>query len=80
MSRQNSVLIECCEGGHEGHGGGDERQWVAFLDALSKGQEAKAGRKAAYWSSILVMSAQISADTGKTVYIDDIVKKYPFPG
>jgi predicted dehydrogenase len=78
-SKTKSVLIECCDDGHDGHGGGDERQWVAFLEALSNGKEAKAGRNAAYWSSILVMTAQLSAFTGETIEIDEIVEQYPFP-
>jgi predicted dehydrogenase len=79
-SKTKSILIECTEGGREGHGGGDERQWIGFLEALSENREAKSGRLAAYWSMITVLSAQLSADTGETVYIDEIIAQYPFPG
>ncbi|MHA1819916.1 MAG: Gfo/Idh/MocA family protein [Promethearchaeota archaeon] len=70
---------ECNESSLGGHGGGDEVQMIEFLNAISEGREAKAGLKSAYWSSILVMAAQISANTGRVVMIDDIIKKYPFP-
>jgi len=72
-----SFLLECAPNATGGHGGGDEVQIIQFLNAIENGTEAKAGIEAAYWSSILVMSAQISAETGKTINIDDIVKKYP---
>lgn len=78
-SREKSFLYECVRGGSGGHGGGDAVQMIEFLNALSEGREAKAGIEPAYWSSILVMAAQMSADTGKTILIDDIVKKYPMP-
>ncbi|MHA1340186.1 MAG: Gfo/Idh/MocA family protein [Promethearchaeota archaeon] len=74
-----SVIYECAKGNLGGHGGGDEVQMIEFLNALYEGREAKAGIESAYWSSILVMGAQISADTGKVVWIDDLIKKYPFP-
>jgi predicted dehydrogenase len=78
-SLENSKLYECASGGLGGHGGGDEVQMIHFLNAIIDGREAKAGLEAAYWSSILVMSAQISAEIGEVVYIDEIVKNYPFP-
>ncbi len=62
-----------------GHGGGDAVQMIEFINGIFENREAKAGIESAYWSSIMVMSAQLSADTGKVIYIDDIVKKYPFP-
>ena len=62
-----------------GHGGGDQHQIIEFIEAISEGRESKAGLQAAYWSSIAVMSAQISADTGKTVDVREIIKQYPFP-
>ncbi|MHA1731019.1 MAG: Gfo/Idh/MocA family protein [Promethearchaeota archaeon] len=75
-----TVLYECAPGGLGGHGGGDEIQILEFLQGILEGREAKAGRESAYWSSILVMGAQLSADTGRVIQIKDLVEKYPFPG
>mgnify|MGYP006289235495 CR=1 FL=1 len=62
-----------------GHGGGDDVQILEFLKGVDEGHEAKAGVESAYWSSILIMSAQMSADQGKIIDIDEITRKYPFP-
>ena len=79
FEREGSVFYECgkFEGG--GHGGGDEVQMIKFLDAIISGKESKAGIESAYWSSIMVMAAQISADIGEVVDIADVVAEYPFP-
>lgn len=74
-----TILYECAPGGLGGHGGGDEVQILEFLQGLHEGREAKAGLESAYWSSILVMGAQLSADIGKVVQVADLVGKYPFP-
>jgi predicted dehydrogenase len=73
-----SFLYQCAPPS-DGHGGGDEIQMIEFLNALSENREAKAGLKSAYWSSVLVMAAQLSADSGEVVYIEDVVAQYPFP-
>ncbi|MBD3188515.1 hypothetical protein GF325_16915 [Candidatus Bathyarchaeota archaeon] len=66
--------------GTGGHGGGDALQILEFLDGILEGHEAKAGIESAYWSSILIMGAQKSADEGEIVEIADLTRKYPFPG
>lgn len=75
----NTQFFECASGGLGGHGGGDEVQTIKFMEGIIEGHEAKAGLLSAYWSSILVMAAQIAADTNTVVNIADIVAKYPFP-
>lgn len=78
-SGNKSFNFECAPSGSDGHGGGDDVQILEFIDAINENREARAGMVAAYWSSILVMSAQISAETGEVIDIDDIVDMYPFP-
>ncbi len=78
-SGDKSFYYECSAAAGDGHGGGDDVQMIEFLNALGEKREAKAGIEAAYWSSILVMSAQLSAETGDVIYIDDIVDEYPMP-
>ncbi|MHA1792521.1 MAG: Gfo/Idh/MocA family protein [Promethearchaeota archaeon] len=63
----------------DGHAGGDEVQVIEFINALTENREAKAGIESAYWSSIMIMGAQLSADTGKIIDIDELTRKYPFP-
>jgi len=62
-----------------GHGGGDSVQMIEFINGIFENREAKAGIESAYWSSIMVMGAQISADTEKVVKVPDLTKKYPLP-
>jgi predicted dehydrogenase len=76
---QEPEMINCNEIDVGGHGGGDEFQMLEFVQGIIEGHEAKAGIESAYWSSIMIMGAQISADTGKIVMVDDLVKKYPMP-
>jgi predicted dehydrogenase len=75
----NTVFYQCASGGLGGHGGGDEIQTIKFMEGIIEGHEAKAGLESAYWSSILVMAAQIAADTNTVVNIKDITDKFPFP-
>lgn len=79
FSGSKSYYLETAETSLGGHGGGDAVQIWAFLDGLSQGKEAKAGIESAYWSSIIVMGAQISADEHRTVSVSELTKKYPFP-
>jgi predicted dehydrogenase len=76
---RSTRYLQFAKGDLDGHGGGDDVQMVSFLDGIIEGREALAGRDAAYWSSIMIMGAQIAADTGQVVKIDDLVQKYPFP-
>ncbi len=76
---KESFLLECSPEATGGHGGGDEIQMIRFLDAIEEGRESKAGIESAYWSSIMVMGAQIAADTGEIVDYDELIKKYPMP-
>lgn len=79
-SKHESFLYETAPAGAlGGHGGGDEVQVLEFMDAINEGREAKAGVDSAYWSSIGVMGAQRSADTGKIVDVADLTREYPFP-
>jgi predicted dehydrogenase len=78
-SGSQSRYYECANKGLGGHGGGDEVQILQFLDGIINGREAKAGLESAYWSSILVMGAQIAADEGRVVEIKEITDKFPFP-
>jgi predicted dehydrogenase len=72
-------MIEFANPGLVGHAGGNERQLEEFVDALIHKKEAKAGLESAYWGSLLVMGAQISADTNQIVDLVELAKKYPFP-
>nr|MDO8111688.1 Gfo/Idh/MocA family oxidoreductase [Candidatus Sigynarchaeota archaeon] len=66
--------------GADGHGGGDQIQILKFLDALVEGREALAGRESAYWSSIIIMGAQMAADQNRVIDVKELTAKYPFPG
>lgn len=79
LTGTKSILYETCSPISIGHGGGDQIQLLEFMSALQQKKEAKAGLESAYWSSILVMGAQISADSGQSIDIKDLVSKYPFP-
>lgn len=65
--------------GADGHGGGDTVQIIQFLNAVVEGHEALAGKESAYWSSIMIMGAQMSADQGRVIDVKDLVAKFPFP-
>jgi predicted dehydrogenase len=78
-SLTESVLIECAPVGATGHGGGDYIQLIQFIDAISENRESKAGILSAYWSSILVMGAQLSVDEGRIISIKELTEKYPLP-
>ncbi|MEX2683252.1 MAG: Gfo/Idh/MocA family protein [Candidatus Sigynarchaeota archaeon] len=65
--------------GAGGHGGGDDVQIIQFLNGLVEGHEALAGMESAYWSSIMIMGAQMSADQGRVIDVKELVAKYPFP-
>jgi len=75
----NSKMIKCVGSDTGGHAGGEFFQMRAFVDGIVEGHESLAGLESAYWSSILVMGAQISADTETIVKVENLVKKYPFP-
>jgi predicted dehydrogenase len=60
-----------------GHGGGDPIQTKNFLDAVFEGREARAGIESAYWSSILVLGAQLSANESRIVQFKELTEKYP---
>jgi predicted dehydrogenase len=79
LSKAQSYYIESAGIDAGGHGGGDDHQVFELLDAISENRESKAGIESAYWSSILVMGAQISADTHQVVEIVDLIRKYPYP-
>jgi predicted dehydrogenase len=74
-----SVVYETAPPHGMGHGGGDQIQLLEFMTALNQKKEAKAGIESAYWSSISVMGAQISADSGLPVNVKDLISQYPFP-
>lgn len=78
-SKTQSYYIETMKEASDGHGGGDTVQVIEFLDALDAGKESKAGLKSAYWSSMLVMGAQLSADEGRVIHMNELMKKYPNP-
>nr|MDO8084318.1 Gfo/Idh/MocA family oxidoreductase [Candidatus Sigynarchaeum springense] len=65
--------------GAAGHGGGDDVQILQFLNGVVEGHEALAGMESAYWSSIIIMGAQMSADQGRIIDVKELVAKYPFP-
>ncbi|MBN2151512.1 MAG: Gfo/Idh/MocA family oxidoreductase [Candidatus Lokiarchaeota archaeon] len=65
--------------GADGHGGGDDVQIIEFLNGLVEGREALAGMESAYWSSIIIMGAQMSADQGRVIDVKELTAKYPFP-
>lgn len=79
LSGNKSVIYETAPPLGMGHGGGDQIQLLEFMTALHEKKEAKAGLASAYWSSIMVMGAQLSADSGQVVSIKDLISKYPFP-
>ena len=79
LDLQETKILQCNPPGLGGHGGGDSVQMLAFMQGILDGHEAKAGVESAYWSSIMIMGAQISADENRVVDIDDLVRKYPKP-
>jgi predicted dehydrogenase len=79
LDRRNSRVIRLTTGAVGGHGGGDDYQILEFLDAIEHGGEARAGLESAYWSSILVMSAQIALEEHRVVEISEVTAKYPMP-
>ncbi|GAB4315433.1 MAG: Gfo/Idh/MocA family oxidoreductase [Promethearchaeota archaeon] len=72
-------LLQCAPAGLGGHGGGDEVQILEFVEALLEGREARAGVDSAYWSSVLVMGAQMSADEGRVVDVSELTRRWPAP-
>lgn len=52
-------VYQCNPPGLGGHGGGDSVQMLAFMQGIIEGREAKAGVESAYWSSIMIMGAQL---------------------
>jgi predicted dehydrogenase len=76
---KETKMIRCVGGDAGGHAGGEFHQIQGFVDSIELGHESKAGLESAYWSSIMVMGAQISADTESIVKVEDLVEKYPFP-
>jgi predicted dehydrogenase len=67
------------ETGADGHGGGDTVQIIKFVNSVLEGHESLAGMDAAYWSSIMIMGAQMSADQGRVIDVKELTTKYPFP-
>ncbi|MBD3350899.1 MAG: hypothetical protein GF364_05375 [Candidatus Lokiarchaeota archaeon] len=80
MGFEKTKVYLCNKPGTGGHAGGDAVQILEFLQAIKEGRESKAGIESAYWSSIMIMGAQMSADKDKIVRIQDLTDKYPYPG
>jgi predicted dehydrogenase len=74
-----SIIYQFAEPGLLGHAGGNERQLEEFIEAIEMGKEAKAGLSSAYWGSLAVMGAQISADSNEIIDLQKLSEKYPFP-
>ncbi len=71
--------IQFKETSSDGHGGGDTVQIIKFVNSVLEGHESLAGMDAAYWSSIMIMGAQMSADQGRVIDVKELTAKYPFP-
>ena len=76
---KGSKMIKCVGGEAGGHAGGEFHQISGFIDSIEQGHESKAGLESAYWSSLTVMAAQISADTESIVKVEDSSGKISFP-
>lgn len=76
---RHTSFLEFAPSGLAGHAGGNNQQIAEFLEAIYHGTEAKAGLESAYWGSLLVMGAQISADSGAIIDLKALSTRYPFP-